>query len=187
MDWQTLFKPATLLQADYKASHRLRLDNQTGVWRKLAAFLAHSGDSWFWMIGLGLTWLFGSPVWHAHAMLLAIGVGGLALAVFGIKFLIRRPRPQGDWGAIYRNTDPHSFPSGHAARAVLLAVIAVGLGPAWFALALVVWAPIVSLARVSMGVHYLSDIVAGAMVGVLAGLAMLALQPWLIAYFHFLF
>ena len=49
------------------------------------------------------------------------GILILAALVLAIKFLVRRQRPEGEWGAIYRNTDPHSFPSGHAARAVLLA------------------------------------------------------------------
>ena len=105
-------------------------------------------------------------------MLASISI--LAALVMGLKFVIRRRRPAGDWGGIYRNTDPHSFPSGHAARAFLIAVIAAGLGPVWGAIALWVWAPLVSLARVAMGVHYMSDVVAGLIVGIAAGL--LALQ-----------
>ena len=98
----------------------------------------------------------------------------LAVIVLAIKFTIRRRRPEGEWGAFYRSTDPHSFPSGHAARVVLIAVLALGLGPWWLALVLCIWAPLVALARVAMGVHYLSDVVAGALVGAVAGL--IALQ-----------
>ena len=127
-------------------------------WFKVAAFLAHSGDSWFWMAGLGIVWLFTRGEWHIHSALMAGGVVGLAALVLAIKFTVRRQRPPGEWGAIYRNTDPHSFPSGHAARAAMLAVMAIGLGPAWFAWVVAIWAPLVSLARVATGVHYLSDI-----------------------------
>jgi undecaprenyl-diphosphatase len=70
---------------------------------------------------------------------------------------------------MYRSTDPHSFPSGHAARAILIGVLAIGLGPGWLAILLGVWAPLVALARVAMGLHYLSDIVAGAVLGAIAG------------------
>jgi undecaprenyl-diphosphatase len=83
---------------------------------------------------------------------------------------VRRRRPEGEWGRIYRSTDPHSFPSGHAARAFLIATIAAGLGPPGLAIALWIWAPFVALARVAMGVHYLSDIVAGALFGILVAL-----------------
>lgn len=118
---------------------------------------------------------------------MGIGVGGLAVLVLVIKFIIRRERPQGEWGAIYRNTDPHSFPSGHAARAAMLAVMAWGLGPAWFGWTVVLWVPLVSLARVATGVHYLSDILAGLALGVVAGLGMLAAAPLLMRWFPFLF
>jgi undecaprenyl-diphosphatase len=87
-----------------------------------------------------------------------------------VKFLVRRRRPEGEWGGIYRNTDPHSFPSGHAARAFLIAVVGAALGPAWLGILLWVWAPLVALARVAMGVHYLSDVVAGALFGVIVAL-----------------
>jgi undecaprenyl-diphosphatase len=52
----------------------------------------------------------------------------------------------------------------------MLAVLAVFLGPIWFAALLLVWAPLVSLARVSMGVHYLSDVAAGLILGLMIGM-----------------
>jgi membrane-associated phospholipid phosphatase len=90
--------------------------------------------------------------------------------VMSIKFLVRRRRPEGEWGSIYRNTDPHSFPSGHAARAFLIAVVASALAPAWLGILLWIWAPLVSIARVAMGLHYVSDVVAGAMLGIVVAL-----------------
>jgi undecaprenyl-diphosphatase len=93
----------------------------------------------------------------------------LAVLVLAVKFTIRRRRPEGEWGAIYRTTDPHTFPSGHAARAILIAVLALGLGPAWLAVLLCIWAPLVALARVAMGLHFVSDILAGAILGAIAG------------------
>ncbi|TLN08188.1 phosphatase PAP2 family protein, partial [bacterium] len=159
---------------DQRVSQHVRLRQNGNLPWKVAVFFAHSGDSWFWMAGLGLIWIFTRDSWHRNAALLAIGVGVLAVLVLGIKFTIRRQRPEGEWGAIYRNTDPHSFPSGHAARAAMLAVMAMGLGPAWFGWMVLVWAPLVSLARVSTGVHYVSDILAGLALGVAAGFGMLA-------------
>lgn len=99
-----------ILQWDADLSSRLRM-SQSSPWWKLIAFLAHSGDSWFWMIGLILLWLVGDQHWHNTGALMAAGVGGLAVFVLALKFTIKRQRPPGDWGAIYRNTDPHSFPS----------------------------------------------------------------------------
>jgi undecaprenyl-diphosphatase len=175
-----------LLQLDADLSAHLRL-SQNSRWWKLTAFLAHSGDSWFWMLGLLCIWFLGNKEWHQKSALLAAAVAGLAILVIAIKFTIRRQRPPGDWGAIYRNTDPHSFPSGHAARAGLLAVMAAGLGPAWFGGLVLVWSPLVSLARVGTGVHYLSDIIAGLLLGIATGSIMLAISPWVMQTFSIFF
>ena len=124
-----------------------------------------------------LVWLFGKPFWREWAIAVVGSIGLLAILVFLLKRIIRRRRPEGLWGTIYRNTDPHSFPSGHAARAFLIAVLATCLGPGWLALILWIWAPLVSVSRVAMGVHYLSDILGGFVLGTLAGVLMLHALP----------
>ncbi|OGO10231.1 MAG: hypothetical protein A2Y93_14940 [Chloroflexi bacterium RBG_13_68_17] len=166
--------PPHWLEADARWSQRLRVAEQPGWRRRGAALLAHSGDSWFWGMGLALLWWRGTPAWQVVAGKTFVAVACLAVVVLVIKFLVRRRRPQGEWGAIYRNTDPHSFPSGHAARATLLAVLATGWTPPWLAAALWIWAPLVALARVAMGLHYVSDVFAGVLLGLAAGAAALA-------------
>jgi len=162
---------------DERLSIRLRVAERPGLLRGLAILLAHSGDSWFWLLGLALVWWLGGDFWRVRAQALAVGILLTAILVMVIKFTVRRRRPEGEWGKIYRNTDPHSFPSGHAARAVMLAVMALGLGPDWFAALLCAWAPLVVLARVAMGLHYLSDVVAGALFGLAMGAITLRLLP----------
>ena len=171
----------SVLQLDARLSDELRVAERPGALRTLAVIFAHSGDSWFWGVGLLLVCYFGNSFWKQWAIVILVGISVLAALVMSIKFAIRRKRPEGEWGAIYRNTDPHSFPSGHAARAFLIAVLASGLGLGWPALILWIWAPAVSLARVAMGVHYFSDIVAGFLVGIVLGTIFLQLhKPFLI-------
>jgi undecaprenyl-diphosphatase len=172
----------SILEFDARLSDRLRVAEKPGLLRTLAVFFAHSGDSWFWGLGLILVWWQGDAFWKQWAVILFASIGVLAVTVLMIKLIVRRRRPEGEWGGIYRSTDPHSFPSGHAARAFLIAVLALGLGPTWLAILLCLWAPLVSLARVAMGVHYLSDIVAGAILGILVGLAGLQLAPALLTH-----
>jgi undecaprenyl-diphosphatase len=168
---------SALLQADARWSDILRVAEKPGPLRTVSMVLAHSGDSWFWGLGLILLYVFGDASWKQWALTELVWISLLAALVMGIKFSVRRRRPEGEWGAIYRNTDPHSFPSGHAARAVLIAVIAVGLGPLWLGLLLTIWAPLVALARVAMGLHYVSDVLAGGVVGLIVGLIALQLSP----------
>jgi undecaprenyl-diphosphatase len=156
----------SILALDARLSEKMRVAEKPGALRTMAAFFAHSGDSWFWGAALLLTWLFSNSAWRKWEIVELVAISLLAALVMAIKFSVRRKRPDGEWGGIYRNTDPHSFPSGHAARSFLIAVIASALSPLWLAILLWVWAPVVALARVAMGVHYVSDVVAGAIVGV---------------------
>ena len=160
----------SILELDARLSSQMRVAEKPGLLRSVAIFFAHSGDSWFWGLALILLWFMGQRSWKDWSVIQFAGIAVLAIIVMSVKFIVRRRRPEGEWGGIYRNTDPHSFPSGHAARAFLIAMIATVLGPLWLAAILWIWAPLVSLARVAMGVHYLSDVVAGAMVGVLVAL-----------------
>lgn len=175
-----------LLETDARLSEKLSIAEKPGPLRSLAAFLAHSGDSWFWGLGLAPVWALGDAGWKYRAVVLFVAIAITAVIVQALKWTIRRRRPPGEWGAIYRNADPHSFPSGHAARAIMLAVLGLALGPAWFALILCVWGPLVALARVAMGVHYVSDVAAGALLGVLFGLFFGGTQAWFAPYYNWL-
>jgi len=155
----------------------MRVAEKPGALRVVSVIFAHSGDSWFWAIGLIVIWLAGDSFWKEWAVVQFASISLLAAMVLLIKFRVRRKRPEGEWGRIYRFTDPHSFPSGHAARAFLIATIATGLGPTWLAIALWIWAPLVALARVAMGVHYLSDVVAGTLFGIVV--ALIGLQVYM--------
>jgi undecaprenyl-diphosphatase len=173
----------SLLELDARLSDQLRVAEKPGILRRFAVFFAHSGDSWFWAAALILLWFVSNSTWKHWEVVEFFGIAGLAGVVLALKFLVRRERPEGEWGGIYRNTDPHSFPSGHAARAFLIAVLASALAPAWLAILLWIWAPLVSLARVAMGVHYLSDVVAGAIVGTIVALIGLQIYQPMVNWF----
>ena len=179
----------SILELDARLSDQLRVAEKPGILRNIAVFLAHSGDSWFWAAALILLWFFGNPALKQWEVVEFFGIAGLAGIVQVIKFLVRRERPQGEWGGIYRNTDPHSFPSGHAARAFLIPVVASAFLPTWLVVVLWIWAPLVALARVAMGVHFVSDVVAGAVLGIIVALIGLQIyQPmsvWLFALIGF--
>jgi membrane-associated phospholipid phosphatase len=89
------------------------------------------------------------------------------------KFILDRPRPE--WThPLFRETGT-SFPSGHAAAAGMLLTVIVLLGWPWVrhvtrARAAVVLlagtsATLICLSRIFLGVHYLSDVVGGLLLG----------------------
>ncbi len=146
--------------------------------RWLLIVLAHSGDIFYVIPFLAVIWWLG----HDRTKLVALVLAGASLvsvmAIYGVKFIVRRRRPPGEWGQFYRRTDPYSFPSGHAAKTMTLAVIVMAFGPIWAGTLLLLWAALVGTARVALGVHYLSDITAGylsgAVVGILVSVAVTA-------------
>ncbi len=166
----------SLLQKDIQLSSRMCIAAEPGITRMIAKLLAHSGDSWFWLTVLILGWWYGVPAWKTRSASLLLAVLLTAVLVTVFKYTIRRARPEGDWGKMYRVTDPHSFPSGHAARAMMIGVLAAGLTPPLAGILMLIWALLVGLARVAMGVHYLSDVVAGWLVGAVMGALVLILK-----------
>ncbi|MER5871320.1 phosphatase PAP2 family protein [Streptomyces sp. NPDC002044] len=104
------------------------------------------------------------------------GVASLALASATIntvgKWSVRRPRPLLDGVPAVRrlSTQPQttSFPSGHSASAFAFAAGLALESPGWGAVVAPVAAS-VAFSRVYTGVHYPSDVLAGAALGVAAG------------------
>ena len=147
--------------------------------RICALGLAHSGDMPVWIALLAAAWLLGDDLWKLRAAITFAGLALVEIVVIGIKMIVRRKRPPGTEGMIYRKTDPFSFPSGHAARAVLLSLLALRMGPAAAFAVISIWSPLMVLSRIAIGIHYVLDVLAGFLLGafltaillVLAGMA----------------
>jgi len=137
---------------------------------QLLAFATHTGSAPFLTILISW-WVIGMLVRRdlANALLLALsGLGGALLVVIS-KLLIARPRPE-LWDTAALST--YSFPSGHtlgtAACAGALVIVLARRHPRqrslWVTLGLS-WLLLVGLSRLTLGVHWPSDVLAGACAG----------------------
>jgi len=64
----------------------------------------------------------------------------------------------------------YGFISGHAANSFGIAAYSASLlGRKWYTWSILVWAALVSYSRIYLGVHYPGDVLAGALLGLLAG------------------
>ena len=78
------------------------------------------------------------------------------------------------------DADSPSFPSGHTAAAFSLATSLSITYPKWYVIApSAVWACGVGFARMNQGVHYPSDVVAGAAIGVGCAFVNVYVNRWL--------
>jgi undecaprenyl-diphosphatase len=105
------------------------------------------------------------------AGLLAGAAGGTALAAQLIKRLLKRRRPTAGiagFSALVQNPDAFSFPSGHTAATVALAVGWAGQGT-WLGTLAAGFAALVGVSRVYLGAHYPLDVMAGALLGFVGG------------------
>mgnify|MGYP000928270744 CR=1 FL=1 len=166
-----------LLQWDEKFSREMILDEKHRLPRLFLQFISHSCDSWYWLIGLVVIWAATEGTPRQMAIFTGFGLVLLAMAVLAAKFLIKRPRPEGEFGQIYRITDPHSFPSGHAARAAAIAVIFSTLGNPWLTLVVFLWMILVGYSRVALALHYVSDVIVGWLIGLVSGWLAMLLFP----------
>ena len=129
------------------------------------------GDGWFWYaLGLAVA-LFGGDHRTEALFASALAVGcGIGIFLY-LKRLFRRKRPcalEPHCWATLLPPDQFSFPSGHTITAFS---VAISLGQFYPSLlpVLLFFATSIALSRVVLGMHFLSDIVAGAAIGGLVG------------------
>ena len=147
------------------------LPRWAGAWMRWATRL---GDGWLWA-GVGLLLAAGGPrTWPAcGAAALSAAVANVAVVL--LKGRVRRARPaarpsncffagMADRWAF----DEFSFPSGHALNAFALTAT-VGLALPALALPLLLLAVSIAISRVVLGVHFLLDVLAGALIGATLG------------------
>lgn len=159
---------------DARISARLAIRRDARWLRLLAQVLAHSGDSLLWLAAAGAALIWGGAIWRPVGWRIVAATLGTGVATAVLKRAFRRHRPPNDPRALYINADRYAFPSGHAGRTACLALILAPVLPPWGSVVLPAWVVAVGLARIGLGIHFLSDIVAGWLTGLLVGLLLLA-------------
>ncbi|NYE95960.1 undecaprenyl-diphosphatase [Psychromicrobium silvestre] len=141
-----------------------------GLMRGLSAS-ATKGKLWFCIAGAAAL-IPGKPRRAALSGLLALGIASAGTNLI-FKTLLPRRRPAAELLPFYRFVNPQpkssSLPSGHTASAAAFVTGVYTVSPA-MGLALTPLALGVAYSRVHTGAHWPSDVVAGAAIGVAAGL-----------------
>ena len=133
------------------------------------------GNTGMLFIVLGLILLLFKPTRKAGFSALCAMLIGLVVVNFTIKPLVARERPWlviRDFVNLVPEHDPNSFPSGHTNSAFAFALaVCVSAPKRWMKITAVCMAVLMGLSRLYVGVHFPSDVLAGALIGSLCGLA----------------
>lgn len=153
-------------------SHLCVAVNHTSQYRLIRDFfriISRLGDGVFWF-GLMIAILIFNPS-QGTMSVLHMGMAGLfgTLLYKWLKGKTLRPRPyevhQDVW-LTGKPLDKFSFPSGHTLHAVIFSIVAIAYYPQ-LSVILIPFTVMIGLSRVVLGLHYPSDVLAGASIGAL--------------------
>jgi undecaprenyl-diphosphatase len=164
---------AVLARMDVLELSCCRFANRSSDSRIVRGFfrvVSRLGDGVFWYaLMAALPWAYGQAgarVARVALQMALTALAGLALYRY-LKLRLVRERPHvfhADIRAAAPALDRYSFPSGHTLHAVAFTLIAMERFPelGWL---LIPFAALVALSRVILGLHYPSDVLAGAAIG----------------------
>lgn len=162
--------------AEYSICRRLNRGAANGSLRTLFRLASRLGDGviWYCMMAV-LPLLYGASAIRPVIIMMITGVLGVALYK-GLKHVFVRERPFITHTSIslaMAPLDRYSFPSGHTLHAVSFTWQTVAYYPelAWVLIPL---AALIASSRVVLGLHYPTDVLAGATIG--SALALLGLS-----------
>jgi undecaprenyl-diphosphatase len=151
---------ARLFLAINKLHRYLRLE-------RLVRLISFTGDGHFY-VALGVTLAFLYPLDGQKLQWVALLGFAIELPIYWVlKNSFRRRRPFNVVKALaplLKPSDEFSFPSGHTAAAFMMACCVSAFFPS-AVLPMYLWASLIGISRVMLRVHFLSDILAGMVLG----------------------
>ena len=162
---------------EHRLCRSLNRGVHSGTLRKLLCVASRLGDGIAWyLLMLMIPVCYGEAGIRPALQMAVVGLAGVGLYKLLKQHLVRE-RPYIRFDGILAGTAPldrYSFPSGHTLHAASFTTIALAHFPE-LAVVLVPFALLVAASRVVLGLHYPTDVAAGAVLGAMLAAAGLAL------------
>jgi undecaprenyl-diphosphatase len=179
---------ATIIRSHIRRAQYLDLDwciklNRYSTTKNIAVFfkiISRLGDGWFWYAGLLVMWFVQGLQYYWQMLYVILAMLSATTIYKLLKQKTLRPRPYQVHQAVVlgeRPLDHFSFPSGHTLHAVMLCILIGYIVPAMLVL-LLPFTLLVAVSRVILGLHYPSDVMAGATIGAVLAAFFIAVAPW---------
>ena len=176
------FKKAkiTMLDLDLKGCLYLNHFSHSQSISHFFRIVSRLGDGLFWCVMLLALWFLEGLAYIVQVSYLVIG-GCLGTGIYKIlKQKTTRPRPYQVHQVIRLHEQPldhFSFPSGHTLHAVMASTVMGYIQPMLLILMLP-FTLLVAISRMVLGLHYPSDVLVGALIGMVVACGILGAAPF---------
>jgi len=140
---------------------------------KLSRCISRTGDGHLYALLLAITWWLGrsgdADLTHTQFSKTGLVAFAIELPLYWLaKNCFKRRRPHELSHLIqltFTPSDKYSLPSGHTTAALMMATLIGQFYPPFYLLALS-WAALIGLSRILLGVHFVTDVILGAILGI---------------------
>lgn len=153
-------------------------DNTNKIFSKSMTPVSIAAPASFFLYGI----LAHDSITKRNAIVMAAGLTASGILTVGLKYSINRTRPFNKYPFIEKKSEGGgpSFPSGHTSSAFATATSLSLCYPKWYVIApSFLWASAVGYSRMELGVHYPSDVLAGAVIGAGSSWLMWKVNKWI--------
>ena len=149
------------------------------LWQKVFHFFAEYGI--ILVVGSLIYLLFRNRINALFAAMMAMIIS--TIVAFLIYLIWQRPRPfitYAEASKLATHTSINSFPSGHTFLSFAIATTVLLYGHKKLGILLFLISIIIAVSRVATGVHYPSDVIGGAIIGIISGM----IASWVVESFE---
>lgn len=144
------------------------------IFNPIVIFITNLGNAgWFWIVLLALILLFSAKYRRVAVTGFVALLIGFLITNLLLKNMVARIRPyEVVQGLTFLGKQPSdfSFPSGHSTCSMAAAVVLFLKMPKRYGIAALTLGIVICLSRLYVGVHYPTDVLAGAAIGIAAAL-----------------